>query len=249
MQRSIFAGAVAATLFLGAVGVGTAGATAVSITSLPVPAVPAQPGPPAKPSGAQAAAADPALLTRVFNAITVSVPTTDTDGNGSAESWFGGRVRIELTTGSIYNIPVAQGGATTAPNPFAWGFAPQTAFDTYLNTRNYGAATLLGGVSPTNEDTGTAEGLDTPNAQVLSAIWVDAMPVDVNGTFQIAQFVLSGDATGRIFGNVLVSDAPTQAGIPINLAIVGGVIVPEPAGLGAVLLVGAGLLARRRRAS
>lgn len=54
--------------------------------------------------------------------------------DGEGLDWTSAVLVIELTRGSVYNVPAAEGGGDKAPSPFLIGFNPNLAFDTYVGT-------------------------------------------------------------------------------------------------------------------
>jgi hypothetical protein len=239
MQRSTLTAIAAAAFVAGAVGVQTAKATSTRIRSVPV-ATANENGVP----GAGAATDDASLLTRVINVMEVTVP--------AGQDWTGGRMRIELTSGSIYNA-APPAGTEGAPSPTLWpvtGFR-NGAYDTFVNDRNNTTTFLLGSVRADGTDGPPEEraGLAPGATNLLSVVWVNTTLDDTGGPFKIGQFTLSNDATGRFFGSTLASDAPGSGDAFSGTIVAGsmGGIIPEPTGLAAVLLTCTGLLARRRR--
>jgi hypothetical protein len=243
MQRFKFI-AIAAAVFAGAVGVQSAEATSTSIRSVPV-ALATENG----VSGANAIIDDPALAGRVFNALTVSVP--------AGADWLNADIRIDLTTGTVYNAfsnPDVDTEADPVPALFGAPGSRQGAFDTFVNSKpgtngRVRAATLLGKINADGSAGALpALGLSGSHSSVVGAAYGNLVSAE-DGTFQIGQFVLSGDATGTFFSRTYATD---DAGLPGGFRvfqgnIVGGVMVPEPTSLAGLLAVGGGLLLRRRR--
>jgi hypothetical protein len=244
MQRSKFTAIAAAAFLAGAVGVQSAEATSTSIRSVPV-ALATENG----VSGANAIIDDPALAGRVFNALTVSVP--------AGSDWTNTDIRIDLTTGTVYNAfsnPDVDTEGDPVPALFTTPGSRQGAFDTFVNSKpgtngRVRSASVLGKI---NADGSAgllpALGLSGSHSNVVGVAYGNLVAAE-DGTFQVGQFVLSGDATGTFFGRTYATD---DAGLPGGFRtfqgnIVGGVMVPEPTSMASLLLVGGGLLLRRRR--
>ena len=248
MQRSKFTAIAAAAFLAGAVGVQSAQASSTSIRSGPV-ATANENGAP----GALAITDDANLANRIFNSITVSVPT--------GQDWTNSEIRIALTTGTVYN---AAGTAGTQASPNSDNFTTagrrQSAYDTFVNSKPalfdpsdptspivLQPATILGKLNPDNTaGEPPAIGLSGQGGTEISVAWGNTVGGEA-GTFQIGQFTLSADATGTFFGRTFATDQPGGAFHIFQGNVVGGVLVPEPTSLAALLAVGGGLLLRRRR--
>jgi hypothetical protein len=244
MQRSKFIAVAAAAFLAGVAGVQSAQASSTSIRSVPV-ATTTENG----VAGAGAVTDDPALANRIFNAVTVSVPT--------GQDWTNSEIRIQLTTGTIYNAfsnPDVDTEGDPVPALFAAAGSRQGAFDSFVNSKpgtngRVRSATLLGTL---NADGSAGQlpviGLLGANSTVASVAWGNTVGGE-EGTFQVGQFTLSADATGTFLGHTYSTDQPGGAFHTFQGNIVGGVmgnIVPEPTGLAGALLLGVGLLRRRR---
>ena len=118
--------------------------------------------------GSTAIANDPQLAEAILWSMSVSVPP--------AADWSGTELRIELTSGRVYNAaPTAGGTESNPPGPVLWGLDPRFspgAYDTFVNSKGLAPATLLGRVNPDGSlGPVPAEGLSANNAQVISAAW------------------------------------------------------------------------------
>jgi hypothetical protein len=242
MQRSKFTAIAAAAFLAGAVGVQSAEASSTSIRSVPVLTATEN-----GQTGANAIVDDPSLANRVFNAVTVSVPT--------GQDWTNSEIRITLTSGTIYNAfnnPDVDTEGDPVPALFAGAGSRQGAFDSFVNSKpgtngRVRSATLLGTLNPDFTAGGLPViGLSGAHSTVASVAWGNTVGGE-DGTFQVGQFTLSADATGSFFGRTYATDQPGGAFHVFQGAVVGGVMVPEPTSLAGLLAVGGGLLLRRRR--
>jgi hypothetical protein len=243
MQRSTLTAIAAVALAV--VGVQSAEASSTTVRAVPVAAANEH-----GVSGAIATANDAALVGRVINVVSVNVP--------AGADWTNSELRIELTTGSVYNRAAATGGTDGAPSPVLWAAAPTFspgAYDTFVNSKDLAAGFIAGGIDGNQASTPPpALGLQ-PEAnptQVVGVSWGNTIGGE-SGEFQVGQFTLSPDATGRWFVRTFSTDqgagfhtVPVPAGT--WAPIVGGVmVVPEPTSLAGLLVAGGGLLLHRRR--
>src|SRR5688572_7686176 len=135
--------ALAAAVFWGMLGTGTARASSTSLRMVPVVAS-NQHGVP----GASAIADDPALTSGIVNTLSVSVP--------AGHDWTNSQIRIELSTGTIYNA-ISNPSVDTEgnPDPSLWAQPGrrQGAYDSFVNSKpgpdgRVRPAILLGGMPP-----------------------------------------------------------------------------------------------------
>jgi len=234
-RPSPFAAGSAAALLMGAwAGVASA-APGTSFTSALI-------------TDANAVTDDPNLAGRVQNMMVVTIPAT--------ADWTNSKIRIQLTTGSIYNATNAV-ATENAPNAQFWTFpgARNGPFDTFVNSKGTGAtpdsnpsgATILGSVNPDGSDGPLpASGLSTNGATLVAVSWGDTVAGE-SGTFSVGRFTLSANATGTFFGQTFDSTSG-GVGTPFNGTITAGVMsIPEPTGLALGGIGAAGLLGWRRR--
>jgi len=243
MHRSKWTAIAAAALLAGGVGVSGARASSTSIRSVPV-ATANENG----TLGATAITNDPTLANRVYNALSVTVPP--------GSDWTNSEIRITLTQGNVYNAAAPAGTDASPSGPALWSvpaFSPG-AYDTFVNSKGLGAATILGTLNADGSagpPPAVGLGNTTPQATSVSVAWGNTTGGE-EGTFQIGQFVLSADAVGSFFGHTYSSDQPNGAFHTFQGNILAGSMgapVPEPTGLTALMLAGAGMLLRRRRTS
>jgi len=241
ISRSTFLAAGATAAFLGAWAGQASAKPSTSFNSALV-------------TDANAAVDDPNLAGRVQNLMVVTIGATD--------DWTNSKIRIQLTTGTIYNATNAV-ATESSPNAQFWTFpgARNGPFDTFVNSKGSGAtpdanpagATILGRVAPDGSDIPPnstpplADGLATNNATLATVSWGNTTGGE-SGTFSVGRFTLSANATGTFFGQTLDSSSG-GVGTPFNGNIVAGVmtIVPEPSGLALAGVGVAGVLGRRRR--
>jgi hypothetical protein len=199
-----------------------------------------------------AIADDPALANRILNLMNVNVGGND---------WTNSLIRIQLTTGTVYNATNAVGTESqpAAVKPF-WttvGFR-NGPYDSFVNSKGDGTflgpgdASILGGVDALGNPTGpgTESGLKNANANtnLVQYQWFNLVGTDT-GTFSVGRFALSNDAIGTFIGQTF--DATSGGvGTPFQGTVVGGTmfLVPEPASIGLFGLAAVGLLRRRRTA-
>jgi len=190
---------------------------------------------------------DPNLVGKILNLMNVNVGGND---------WTNSALRIQLTTGQIYNATNAA-GTDASPNANLWTIPTlrNGKYDTFVNSKGSGAnpddsptsATLLGTLNADGSPGPLpALGLANNGATLLSAQWGNLVGGET-GTFSVGRFTLSADAVGTFIG--LTQDSGS-GGVVTTFSgnIVGGVMtVPEPAALGLVGVACAGGLVRRRR--
>jgi hypothetical protein len=230
-----------AVLFSGAAGTYSARGSSTFVRIAPV-AVTDQHG----VAGRDAVADDPNLANRIIHTLMVSVP--------AGFDWTNSEIRIQLSTGTIYNaVSNPDVDAEGDPTPALWT-APgsrQGAYDTFVNAKpgtngRVRSATLLGTLNADGSAGSLpAIGLSGSNSTVASVAWGNTVGGE-DGVFQIAQFTTSADATGTYFGHTYSTDQPGGAFHTFQGLV--GVIIPEPCGLAGLLLCGVGLLRRRRTA-
>ena len=152
--------------------------------------------------------------------------------------WTNARLDLILTSGTLFQHPVAQFGSDVEGNPAAIGMYPDAEWDTYV-------------ASPIDWTTAPALADDPPymSDTSITASWFDSI-VGTAGVYRIARISLSTDAQGTLTGKVY--DVETQGvGVVIDEQLFGlvvdGAIVPEPATLVLLAIGGIGALLRKRR--
>lgn len=201
-----------------------ASATFMSFVNVPVPA--------------DALADDANLAGRVTTDLKVTVPT--------GFDWSNSAIEIVLTQGSIYNATHAA-GTDSAPNPALWTIPTlrNGQADTFVSSKNFGNATIVGSFHNGADLPPPAEGLTTPNATAVRVSWGDTT-LSEDGTFTIGRFTLSSDAAGTFNGRTFSSENP---GVAVNFSGTvtnGALSVPEPGTL-ALAAIGAFVTAFQRR--
>ncbi len=152
--------------------------------------------------------------------------------DGEGDDWTGAVLRIDLTSGSVYQNG---SGGNAAPSSAFIGFVPELEFDTYVGIIDDATAGIAGGAGDLG---GGPLSLDAP---LFSATWFNTNTTDT-GPVQIANITLSPDAAGT--AEWIVSFAGGQ--IRGSSAVEGGVIaLPEPASIAVMGLGGLAVLRRR----
>ncbi|MEO1498724.1 MAG: PEP-CTERM sorting domain-containing protein [Planctomycetota bacterium] len=112
----------------------------------------------------------------------------------------GNQILLELTQGSIFNAPAAQGGGDTAPLGILTTTFPETAFDTFVgmgattsDDPGYTATSIFGGAVDLGGD--PAASFDGP-INVAFAPSVGETVTD-GSRYQVARITLSADAQGE----------------------------------------------------
>lgn len=227
MRRSRRMGAPLAAAALAALGAGHL-ARAASAGFLQVPIT------------AEAIVDDASLANRVTNDFRVTVPT--------GFDWSNSAIEIVLSAGGVYNAGNAA-ATESAPNSALWAIPTlrNGQFDSFVTTKNFGSATILGSFQNGADKPPPAEGLTTADATAIRVSWGDTIGGE-DGTFTVGRFTLSANATGTFSGRTFASDN-AGVGVPFSGTIVNGVLaVPEPSTAAVTLLAGAsGLLSRRAR--
>jgi hypothetical protein len=180
----------------------------------------------------------PALADRVTTDLKVTVPT--------GFDWSNAAIEIVLSQGSVYNATNAA-GTESSPNTALWSIPTlrNGAFDTFVNSKNFASATILGSFSNGTDGPPPAQGLSTNNATAVRVSWGNTT-LGEDGTFTVGRFTLSSNAVGTFNGRSFATDAP---GTPINFtgSVANGALsVPEPT-TGLILVALAPLLPLRRR--
>jgi hypothetical protein len=187
---------------------------------------------------AAALAQDPTLANSITNILNVTVPT--------GGDWQSSKIRITLTAGTVYNAATASGGTENSPNPAFWGFVPAQEFDTFVNTKGFGAATILGTVNANGTDgPPPAVGLSGSGGQLVSVAWGDLTGGE-DQTFPAGRFTLSNTAAGTFFG----ASADATGTSTFTGTIANGIMTitpaPEPGTMGVVAIGSLLALARRK---
>jgi len=150
--------------------------------------------------------------------------------DGEGDDWTGAVLRIDLTSGSIYNTPAFDSLATQAA---LWGFVPGLQWDSAVGIADDGSAGIagsagdLGCVAPTLEGTGACAG---------SITWFNTRTIDT-GPVQIANISLTDDVQGS--WELIVSFAGGQ------IRSSGTFPIPEPASMALMGFGGLAVLRRR----
>lgn len=189
---------------------------------------------------------DANLTGKILNLMMVNVGGND---------WTNSLIRIQLTTGTVYNA-INAAGTEASPNAAIWTIPTlrNGPYDSFVNSKGLGAtpdtnpqpATILGTVNSDGSPGPTpAIGLNINGAQLVSAQWGNTTGGET-GTFSVGRFTLSADATGTFFGQSFDSSGG-GAGVSFSGNIVAGaMVVPEPTALGLLGIGLAGTVARRR---
>ncbi len=152
--------------------------------------------------------------------------------DGQGDDWTGAVLRIDLTSGSVYQN--ASGG-NAAPSSAFIGFVPELKFDTYVGIIDDPSAGIAGGAGDLG---GGPLSLDAPQ---ISVTWFNTNTTDT-GQVQAGNITLSHDATGTI--SLITSFANSQT---LQTGVIeSGLIFPEPASLALLGLGGLAVLRRRR---
>jgi hypothetical protein len=176
---------------------------------------------------------DPALANFVTNDLLVNVAT--------GSDWTNASLKVILSGGSVYNVAT---GTEGSPNPTLWSVATlrNTQYDSFVNSKNFGPASILGRVA--DEGPGPARGVRFPTDPDISIAWGDTIAGE-DGSFSIGRFTLSNNAQGAWSARVLEAGGGFQdlSGTVVN----GQILVPEPATLSVLALMVLGHMGVRRR--
>ncbi len=158
----------------------------------------------------------------------------------------GVQLLVELTSGSIFQQPVLEGGGDRAPSPGFFGVFPAAEFDTFIT---------LGGADRISSDTipgfaGGAVNLGGQSTRTFDESLIDVAFFPPGGAqildqteYMVARLTLSDDAFGEISvlasANGVVSD-PVVIGLEAGL----GFCIPEPTTAALIGTVGLALLRR-----
>lgn len=162
--------------------------------------------------------------------------------DGEGLDWSSAGLIVELTQGTVFNVPAGEGGGDKAPTPFLIGFNPDLLFDTYVGTLEADVP----GPYPVGEGVNNIghpfDELVSPplsmSGTLISVSWGDTYTGETGPT-KIGNFTFTDDVmgtwtlvTGFDQGNLLVEQS--------------GVFTPEPATLALLGACGLGLLKRSR---
>ncbi len=215
------------------------GACALAVIAVGVPAGATTVSFALVPQNPNAISDDAALTGRVTTDLRVNVP--------AGFDWSNAGVEIVLSTGSVYNATNAA-ATESAPNMALWSIPSlrNGEFDSFVSSKNFAAATVLGAFSGGTDQPPPAVGLTTNNASAVRVSWGNTAAGD-DGLFTIGRFTLSSNATGTFGGRVFASDAVGTPVLFSGTVTNGAIAVPEPASLGLLAAVGGAPLVRRRR--
>ncbi len=149
--------------------------------------------------------------------------------DGQGDDWTGAVLKIDLTSGSIYN----DAGFDADGNQSAlWGFVPALQWDSYVGISGDGSAGIAGGAGDLG---GGPLNIGGPGVDAVSVTWFNTATNDT-GPVQIANITASDDAVGtwQLIGAFAGGQVQSSGVFP----------VPEPASLA---LMGLGGLAALRR--
>jgi len=151
--------------------------------------------------------------------------------DGEGDDWTGAVLRIDLTSGSIYNDP---GFDSDAIQPALWGFVPLLRWDSWVGVEGDGTGGIAGGAG----DLGCAgQSLAGTGVCAGSVTWFNT-DISDTGPIQIANITLPDDAQGT--WELIVSFAGGQ------IRSSGVFEIPEPASLALMSLGGLAVLRRRK---
>jgi hypothetical protein len=150
------------------------------------------------------------------------------------ERWIATDMDAELTSGTFYNVPDAQGGSTV-PVKQLWSQHPQAQFDTFVSASNFQIPTVLGQYNPALHNGGTFTSTST------NVAW-GAVSDTGTGTFTVARLTISASASGTIKGDLgsTLTDANQlkpysfviQGGSPVQLSSISGNVFNDSNGNG-----------------
>jgi len=187
---------------------------------------------------AAAIANDPTLAGDIVNDLVVTL--------AAGEDWTNNSLRLDLTTGSIYNaaaLGAPDAANSKTPQTLFWGLAPATQFDTFVAAPpNFNTPTILGG--NTNGTPAGDTATDTWTNTVIGVAYGDLQTNAGPASFTLGRFTLTPTSTGTFKTTVIVSGNQTFVSLPIVAGAIGA--VPEPTSV-ALLAGGVGLVALRRR--
>jgi len=154
--------------------------------------------------------------------------------DGQGDDWTGAVLRVDLSSGSIYNDPGFDSDGTQAA---LWGFVPALRWDSAVGIPNDGSAGIAGGAG----DLGcVGQSLAGSGACAGSITWFNTAVTDT-AAVQTATITLTEDANGT--WELITSFAGGQ--IRQSGVVYGGMIWPEPTSLTLLGLGGVAVLRRR----
>ncbi len=155
--------------------------------------------------------------------------------DGEGVDWTGAVLKVDLTSGSLYNNLAFPGDATNAA---LWGFVPELRWDSAVGIQNDGSAGIAGGAGDLG---GGPQNLGGGGVDAASITWFNTNTGNT-GPVQIGNISAEDQAQGT--WELILSFADSQvrsSGIVEN-----GAFVPEPASLALMGLGGIAALRRRR---
>ena len=153
--------------------------------------------------------------------------------DGEGDDWTGAVLKIDLTSGSIYNDPTADSLQTQGT---FWGFLPELQWDSAVGIAFDGSTGIAGGAGDLG---GGPHRLGGTGVDAASITWFNTSTNDTSAV-QIANVTMTNDAFGTWQLITSFANGPIRSGgIIINGRI------PEPATLSLMGLGGLAVLRRR----